>query len=283
MEDILHAIGFILSFGILFTFIIVLEAYYWHKKGKTDIYNYRETVTNLVMGAGYKITDGVLIAVVMTGLYNFVYELGFQYVPDDGVWSILFIFLVADFVFYWQHRGQHKIRWFWTAHAVHHSSTRMNFSTALRQSPLYNLNAAWLMWWIPIALVGFDKTWALIAIELNLAYQFFIHTEMVDRLGFLEKFLNTPSHHRVHHGNQSKQIDTNFAGTLIIWDKIFGTFVDESEAGLREYGLTTRQPKTLNPLRLWTDELFFLIKDLFRYKNLRILWKAPDWAEKNID
>jgi sterol desaturase/sphingolipid hydroxylase (fatty acid hydroxylase superfamily) len=220
-----------------------------------------------------------MIAIVITGLYEFVYGFGFKYVPDDGVWSVLFLFLFADFVFYWYHRAMHNVRWLWAGHVTHHSSTRMNFSTALRQNFLYNLNSGWLIWWLPIALIGFNKDWALIAIELNLAYQFFIHTETVKRLGWAEHIFNTPSHHRVHHGSNPEQIDTNFGGVLIIWDKLFGTFVDERQAGDIKYGLTTRQPTTLNPIRLCTDEFFCMLGDVFKHKDPRILWKGPNWVE----
>ncbi|PJF38707.1 MAG: sterol desaturase family protein, partial [Phototrophicales bacterium] len=91
---------------------------------------------------------------------------------------------------------------------------------------------------------------------------------------------NTPSHHRVHHGCQKDQIDTNFGGVLIIWDKLFGTFRDESEAGEIRYGVHVRQPNTLNPLRLNLDEFFIMLKDLWRYKDLTILYRAPDYVEK---
>ena len=141
----------------------------------------------------------------------------------------------------------HKIRWFWASHVTHHSATHMNFATALRQNFLIDLNFGWVLWWLPIALIGFSKEWTIIAIELNLAYQFFIHTETVRRLGPVEWVFNTPSHHRVHHGSNPAQIDTNFGGVLIIWDRLFGTFVDERDAGPVKYGLVSRQPITLNP------------------------------------
>lgn len=280
MQDLLHAIGFIITFGMVFLGIIVAEAFYWHRKGRTDIYDFRETLASITTGAMYKIADGILIAVVITGLYDWVYQFGFQYQPVHGLWSIVLMFFLVDFVFYWYHRAMHNVRWLWAGHVTHHSSTRMNFSTALRQNFLYDLNFGWLIWWLPIALIGFNKDWAIIAIELNLAYQFFIHTETVRRLGWAEKFLNTPSHHRVHHGSNPAQIDTNFGGVLIIWDKLFGTFVDERDAGEIKYGLTTRQPTTLNPIRLCTDEFFCMLGDVVRHKDIRVLWKGPNWVEK---
>jgi sterol desaturase/sphingolipid hydroxylase (fatty acid hydroxylase superfamily) len=174
----------------------------------------------------------------------------------------------------------HKIRWLWSIHVTHHSSKSLNFSTALRQNFLMDLNFGWAIWWLPLAIVGFDKNSALIAIELSLVYQFFLHTEMVSRLGRFEKIFNTPSHHRVHHGCKPEQIDTNFGGVLIIWDKLFGTFVDERSVGMVEYGLTERQPTTLNPIRLNLDEFFQMIRDVIQYKDVKILYKSPSYVNK---
>lgn len=289
MEDLLHAIGFILTFGLFFLGIILLEAVYWQKKGRKDAYHLKETLANIATGGLYKIIDGIAIALFIQFFYEYVRQFGFQYTAEPGLWSILFLFIASDFFFYVYHLTMHKVRWFWAIHVTHHSSKRMNFSTALRQNFLMDLNFGWVMWWIPLALIGFDKNWALIAIELSLAYQFFLHTEAVGRLGKLEWLFNTPSHHRVHHGCKPEQIDRNFGGVLIIWDRLFGTFAEEPSsykmAGSKrivdiEYGLTSRQPTTLNPLRLNLDEFFQMFKDVLRYRDMRILYKAPDYVEK---
>lgn len=284
MEDVIQAISFILTFGMFFLTIIMLEAWYWHKKGRTDVYDFRETITNIITGGAYKIVDGIAIALFIQFFYDFVKAYGFQYSANDGVFSIIFLFIASDFFYYFYHLAMHKIRWFWSIHVTHHSSKNMNFSTALRQNFLLDLNFGWVLWWIPLAIIGFDKTWALIAIELSLAYQFFLHTEMVGRLGFAEKLFNTPSHHRVHHGCKPEQIDRNFGGVLIVWDRLFGTFSDErdncSRVGGFEYGLTSRQPTTLNPLRLNLDEFFQMLKDAVQYRDIKVLFKDPNYVEK---
>tara|TARA_R110002072_G_scaffold4280_8_gene30257 strand:- start:30581 stop:31459 length:879 start_codon:yes stop_codon:yes gene_type:complete len=285
MQDVIQAIGFILTFGVFFLSIIVLEAWYWHKKGRTDVYSLKETLTNIVTGGAYKIVDGIAIALFIQFFYDFVREYGFQYKANDGLLSIIFLFFASEFFYYFYHLTMHKVRWFWSIHVTHHSSKNMNFSTALRQNFLMDLNFGWVMWWIPLAIIGFDKSWALLAIELSLAYQFFLHTEVIGRLGFAEKVLNTPSHHRVHHGCKPEQIDRNFGGVLIIWDRLFGTFSDErhscSKVGDIEYGLTSRQPTTLNPLRLNLDEFFQMFKDAFKYKDIKVLYKEPNYVEKH--
>jgi len=281
MNDVIHALGFIVTFGALFLVIIVAEAWYWRQKGRPEAYQLQETLANITTGGMYKVVDGIAIALFIQYFYEYIYQFGFQYVPDDGLWSVLFIFLAVDFFFYTFHVTMHKVRWMWAVHVTHHSSKSLNFSTALRQNFLMDLNFSWMLWWVPLALIGFDKNWTIIAIELNLAYQFFLHTEAVKRLGVFEYVFNTPSHHRVHHGCKPEQIDTNFGGTLIIWDRIFGTFVDEAKAGEIEYGLTNRQPVTLNPLRLNLDEFFQMLKDVVTYRDLKILYKSPSYVEQH--
>ena len=283
MEDLLHALGFIVLFGCIFILIICLEALYWHRKGRTDAYHLKETLTNITTGGMYKIIDGIAIALFIQVFYEFVRDYGFKYEMSHSVLGYLFLFIACDFFYYFYHLGLHKIRWLWSIHVTHHSSKSLNFSTALRQNFLMDLNFGWALWWLPLAIIGFDKDSALIAIELSLVYQFFLHTEVVDRLGAFEKVFNTPSHHRVHHGCKPEQIDTNFGGVLIIWDKLFGTFVDERSVGKLEYGLTERQPTTLNPIRLNLDEFIEMLKDVFRYRDLKILYKSPSYVNKYLD
>ncbi len=284
MTDVIHAMGFIFTFGVLFIGIIILEAWYWQRKGRPEAYNFKETLANISTGGLYKIVDGIAIALFIQFFYDYVKQYGFKYETNDGFLSVLFLFIAADFFFYIYHFLMHKVRWLWAIHVTHHSSKIMNFSTALRQNFLMDLNFGWVLWWIPLAIIGFDKNWTIIAIELSLAFQFFIHTEMVYKLAKpYEFFFNTPSHHRVHHGCKPDQIDTNFGGVLIIWDRLFGTFKDERDVGEIEYGLTSRQPTTLNPLRLNLDEFFQMLKDVVTYKDLKILYKSPSYVEEVYD
>ncbi len=280
MNDVIHAIGFILTFGLLFMAIIIGEYYYWRKKGQNDVYNVKESAANITTGVLYKVVDGLAVALFIQFFYEYVQGFGFQYQPQNMLLGIFLLFIACDFFFYWFHFTMHKVRWFWSVHATHHSSQRMNFSTALRQNFLLDLNFGWVLWWVPLALIGFDKNWAIIAIEANLAYQFFLHTELTQRIKGLDFFFNTPQHHRTHHGNQTQQIDTNFGGTLIIWDRIFGTFVSHEKAGEIKYGLTERQSITLNPLKINLDEFLAMLKDVWVHKDLRILIKSPNWVNE---
>jgi sterol desaturase/sphingolipid hydroxylase (fatty acid hydroxylase superfamily) len=156
----------------------------------------------------------------------------------------------------------------------------MNLSTALRQNFLNGINGGWVFLWIPLALLGFDRDWALIAIEMNLIYQFFQHSEMFDAPKWYGKVFNTPSHHRVHHGCGEHQIDRNFGGVLIIWDKLFGTFQAEETAGEIKYGVPRMPEKPYNPFYLQTYELVEMFKDVWHYKDLRILWHTPEWIHR---
>jgi hypothetical protein len=151
------------------------------------------------------------------------------------------------------------VRWLWASHVVHHSSRLMNFSTAFRQSLTYPLSGMWLFW-TPLVLLGFDVKLVLAVVAINLAFQFFVHTRWGKHWGALGWVLNTPSWHRVHHACNSVYIDKNFAGVLVVWDRIFGTFEPEHADIPCEYGITD-DFESVNPLtitfyewrRIWTD------------------------------
>ncbi|MBR9805052.1 sterol desaturase family protein [bacterium] len=271
MADVLHAIGFVIAFGALFLAFIGAEAMYVKLTRGKKVYHSKETLANIATGFCYKMVDGIAIAIFIQAFYYYIAQYGLQWFPEASLFSVLFLIIFVDFCFYANHVLMHKVRWFWASHVTHHSSEHMNFSTALRQNFTHAFNGAWILWWMPAALIGFDKNWVLLAIEGNLVYQFFLHTEQVRTLGWAEKVFNTPSHHRVHHGKQPKQIDTNFGGILIIWDKLFGTFRSEQEAGELCYGVTRMPEKPYNPIHLQTHEWQSLWHDVTIKKD----WLAP--------
>lgn len=277
MEDLLRALLFIFAFGAIFVGCMVIEAIYCTRIGRGNLYDFKETLANLVTGASYKIVDGLAIAFVITACYDLVTPYGLQWNPSLSVWSVLAIVVIADLAMYVNHVMQHKVRWFWTVHVTHHSSRNMNLSTALRQNFINGLNGNWVFLWIPLALIGFDKNWALIAIEANLVYQFFQHSEVFNAPRWWGKIFNTPSHHRVHHGSNPDQIDRNFGGVLIIWDKLFGTFQAEETAGEIKYGVPRMPTRPYNPIHLQVHEFGELVKDLVRERDPRILIMPPEW------
>jgi sterol desaturase/sphingolipid hydroxylase (fatty acid hydroxylase superfamily) len=149
-------------------------------------------------------------------------------------WSWILLFLANDLIFYWFHRISHEVRLFWAFHVAHHSSQQYNFSTAVRNNFL--IQTFRYVAWAPVALLGFDPLAIILMDSLAYFYQLFIHTQLIRRLGFLERFLNTPSHHRVHHGYNPDYIDKNYGAILILWDKLFGTFRRETEPS--RFGIT---------------------------------------------
>lgn len=172
-------------------------------------------------------------------------------------WTIAAGLIAADFAYYWEHRTSHEIRLLWTGHAVHHSSPIFNTAVAFRFGPLEPFVA--IMFHLPLIIMGFHPAIVILG-ELSVqAYQFWIHTDVIGRLGPMDRILNTPSNHRVHHGSDSKYLDRNHGGILMIWDRLFGTYQAEEETPT--YGLTT-QINTTNPLKVWTSEFPPLFTDL---------------------
>ncbi|WP_057936527.1 sterol desaturase family protein [Algoriphagus resistens] len=228
-------------------------------------YRLNDAITNINCGVISQVT-GVFIKVLSIGIYTLIYQyLAFFHIPNN-VWTFLLLFFLYDFCYYWAHRMSHEINLFWGGHVVHHSSEEYNLSVALRQSSTQTI---WtFFFYFPLALLGFDPVMLILASGINLLYQFWIHTEVIGRMGFLEKFMNTPSHHRVHHGRNPNYIDKNHGGIFIIFDKWFGTFRAEEEKPT--YGITT-PVKSWNPV--WVN--------LAHYANMKEELKMiPSWADR---
>jgi sterol desaturase/sphingolipid hydroxylase (fatty acid hydroxylase superfamily) len=248
-------------------FLLLLSVEAWlSAKEQRDLYEVRDTWTSLGLGIGNVLTGFVTKAFVFA-LFTLLYRYRLFDLDARAGWYWVAIFFADDLSYYWFHRTAHSVNWFWASHVVHHSSERYNLAAALRQTWTGNATGSFLFWaWMP--LLGFHPLWILFMQQVSLIYQFWIHTELVGRLPRpLEWVLNTPSHHRVHHGSDLKYLDRNHGGILIIWDRLFGTFQPERERPM--YGLT-RNIASFNPfvvaLRTWSD-----------------LWKrvqlAKDWRQ----
>ncbi len=186
-----------------------------------------------------------------------------------------------DFIYYWNHRFSHESRWLWAVHVAHHSSERYNLSTALRQPVAESITIA-----VPyslLALLGVRPGLIEQARGLNLIYQFWIHTEAIRSIGWLERVLNTPSHHRVHHGSNRRYLDRNHGSILIVWDRLFGTFEPETEKVV--YGLT-RNIDSYNPGRIATHEIVDIARDVSRAGSwpdrFSYLLRGPGWASTGV-
>jgi sterol desaturase/sphingolipid hydroxylase (fatty acid hydroxylase superfamily) len=225
-------------------------------------YERRDTLASLGMGTGYMVVSRLLQIAVFV-LYYWLYERRlFDIGSGVGAWVLLFF--AEDFVYYWWHRASHEVRFLWAAHVNHHSSEYFNLSTALRQSWTTPLTQPLFYWTLP--LLGFDPAMILTQVALSMLYQYGLHTELIKRLGPLEAVLNTPSHHRVHHGTNVEYLDRNHGGVLIIWDRLFGTF--EPERARVRYGLTTNI-RTFNLVRIAFHEWQALWKELRSPRSLR--------------
>ncbi|XP_064396839.1 alkylglycerol monooxygenase-like isoform X2 [Halichondria panicea] len=210
-------------------------------------------------------------------IYAWIYENFYFYpLPWDSAATWWIAMILIDFFYYWFHRMAHEINLFWAAHQVHHSSQDYTLSTALRQSVMQRFSS-W-MFYLPMAFF-MPPAMYVVHKQFNLLYQFWIHTEVVNKLGPLEWFLNTPSHHRVHHGTNPYCIDKNYAGVLIIWDRMFGTFAEEKEKVY--YGLM-HQPKTWNPIYAQFFVFAHIIRRVWSHKGitekLRFLFYSPSWT-----
>ena len=199
---------------------------------------------------------------------------------DISCTTALLAIVAADFAYYWEHRIAHRVRILWTQHAVHHSSRDYNIITAIRFGPL---ESVWsLLAHMPLLLIGFPPELIFFGIIVVLAYQTWLHTELVGKLGRLEWVLNTPSHHRVHHECDQKYLDKNYAGILIIWDRMFGSFQEEEETPT--YGLTTNF-NSKNPIKVWFSEFPELWRNLKSSKTIAEIFGylfTPPWLESKI-
>ncbi len=214
----------------------------------------------------YLLVEVVLFSAIYAG-YSVIAESFVTWSIPTTTLTMLLIVVIADFVYYWEHRVAHELRLFWTQHAVHHSSRFMNISVAARFGPFEGLLSA--LFHFPLVFLGFSPALVFFGILFVQAYQTWIHTELIGKLGILDRVLNTPSNHRVHHGCDEKYIDKNYGGVLIIWDRIFGTYRKEDETP--RYGLA-RDFDSVNPLTVWVSELPRLFNELRAAASASELW-----------
>ena len=233
---------------------------------RRELYEVKDTAASLTMGIGNVLVGIATKAVAfaaLTAVHRFaIFNIGYQW------WAWLLAFAGDDFTYYWFHRTSHECRLFWASHVIHHSSQRYNLGTALRQT--WTGGFMTFIFWLWLPFVGFPPVMVLTMQAISLLYQFWIHTELIRSMGPAESILNTPSHHRVHHASNPRYIDRNHAGTLIIWDRLFGTFEPEDSHDRPIYGLT-KNINSYNPLRIAFHEWQDMWTDLRQ---------APTWHER---
>jgi len=241
------------------------------------LYESRDTRASLSMGLGSAVVGlafKVMFLWVLTQLYEYrLWTLG------TGPLAWLAVLFAEDCCYYWSHRMNHEVRMLWAGHVNHHSSERYHLATALRQS----WTQPFMMWvfWVPLPLLGFHPAMILAQQAISLIYQFFIHTTLVKKLGPLEWIMNTPSHHRVHHAVNVRYLDRNHAGIFIIWDRLFGTFVEERDDEPCVYGIT-KNIRTFNPWRIAFHEWAAMLGDVGRasglWNKVRYVFSPPGWS-----
>jgi len=247
------------------------------KRGRASQFRLREVLANISLGASYQACEVLVWFLFVSAIFAWVYQFRLFDIPVNG-WTVIPIFVLVEFCYYWFHRSSHRIRWFWSAHVPHHSGEVMNFTTAMRQSVMNAFVGIWVFY-LPPVILGVPPAVVLFMLGVDLAYQYFVHTESIGRLpGWYEYLFDTPSNHRVHHGRNPQYIDRNYGGVLIIFDRWFGTY--EPEVAKVEYGIV-RQVKSHNFLVLNVHEFVDMLRDVAApgplWDRLKHLWKPPEW------
>ncbi len=265
---------------LLLLFLIPLEAALASGGRIRAEYGLQDTLANIVVSVGSIFFWGTLGWMYFGGvLYAYHHRL-FQ-IPFAW-WSFALAFVLEDCRYYWWHRISHRSRWFWASHVVHHSSQHFNLSTNLRQSWTSQFSGLTLLG-MPLAFIGFNPALVALAFSLNLSYQFWIHTETVDRMpDWFEWLFNTPSHHRVHHASNPRYLDANYAGVFMIWDRLFGSFVAERRDELPRYGIV-KNLGSFNPVRIALHEYYAIARDVLRRdltwaQRLAYFFAPPGWS-----
>jgi len=262
----------------LFILTILIEAFVAKRKGR-HWYRFNDAITNLNIGIGNQ-AIGIFAMVLILTVYDYFFT-HFRLIdwPSTG-WAVAGCLLIFDFIFYWAHRWGHTVNFFWGAHVVHHSSEEFNLSVALRQPWFHNLIAFVLF--LPLPVLGFHPLIFAGVGAFHTLYQYWIHTKGIGKLGPVGWIFNTPSHHRVHHGVNRHYIDKNYAGFLIIWDRLFDTFEAEKDEVL--YGIT-KPLKSWNPA--WANlhyyvELAQQARHLPTWKDRALLlFQKPGWRPRS--
>src|SRR5215469_2223269 len=242
-------------------------------------YRARDTLASLAMSGGNVVMNLLMAGVVYAGL-ALAWRVRLFSISPSSAWAWVAIIFLDDFIYYWFHRVSHECRLWWAAHVNHHSSQEYNLSTAVRQSWSSLFVGTWMPW-IPLALLGFPPAMILAQQGFNLFYQFWIHTEAVHRMPRLFEYLfNTPSNHRVHHAVNPRYLDRNYAGVLMIWDRLFGTFAAERDDDRPRFGIV-KNIATFNPLWIAFHEWLAMARDLIQAHSLRealaLVFGPPGW------
>ena len=268
-----------------FLLLVLFEKWYGWRKGKDTVRN-MDMISSLSSGVTNVTKDVLGLAIALISYEWLVNKVAITHI-NTGWLTYLIVFIVLDFAGYSVHALDHRVNFFWNSHIIHHSSEEFNLACALRQSVSVFVRL-FVILLIPAALLGIDAKVIAVVAPLHLFAQFWYHTQHIGKMGFLEKIIVTPSHHRVHHALNKEYIDKNYGQIFIFWDKIFGTFQEELPDVKPVYGIT-RPVRTWNPIKINFIHLWLMIKDAWNTKNIKDKfriwfmptgWRPEDVAEK---
>ena len=266
----------------LFIILIIIEVIISKKRG-IEINNHADMISSLSSGITNIIKDAFKIGVVIIS-YGWLADKIAIYKLESLWFAVLIAFIVQDFMGYWMHRLSHRVNVFWNRHIIHHSSEEFNLSCALRQSISETFKFSAILMF-PAAILGIPPNIFIVLAPIHLFMQFWYHTRLIDKMGFLENIIVTPSHHRVHHAINPEYIDKNYSQILIIWDKIFNTFQEELPNVKPVYG-TLRPVSTWNPVIINFKHIWQIIKDAWYAKRLidkfKIWFMPTGWRPEDV-
>ena len=250
----------------LFALAVLIEGFFLARRDGT--YPWKNASVSVVMTIGHIIAQAATHGIVFGVFAAFVYEYRLTTIPVslDNWPSLVLLFVLVDLGFYVEHRCSHRINFLWASHSVHHSSEKMLATTAFRLAWTPILSGLFLFY-LPIVWLGYDPVWVYGMVSADLAYQFFVHTELVPHVRWVEWFINTPSAHRVHHASNPEYIDKNYSGTLMLWDHLFGTYQPERPDVAIRYGLVHNRSKPNNPLYIAYEGLWDVLKSAVHASN----------------
>jgi alkylglycerol monooxygenase len=264
-------------------FLLVLFEKWWGWKKGFDTVRTSDMISSLSSGITNATKDVLGLSFAIISYDWLVNKLAITQVPS-GWLTYLVAFMALDFAGYWEHRISHKYNLFWNNHIIHHSSEEFNLACALRQS-ISSIIKLFTIFLLPAALLGVPQLVVAVVAPIHLFAQFWYHTRQIDKMGFLEKIIVTPSHHRVHHAINSIYLDRNYSQIFIIWDKLFGTFQEERTDVPPVYGIT-RPVQTWNPIKINFMHLWLLVKDAWRaqsiWDKLRIWFMPLGWRPADV-
>ena len=272
-------------FFVVFPILViagVIEGLMYHRL-QQRAYNWKASAASLGVALGHRLS-GLLFGGVLLAQFHWLQAHRLTTIPMDQWWGLALLFLTSEFVYYWEHRWSHEIRWLWASHAVHHSAEQLSLSAAYRLGWTGIISGLFVPF-VPLILLGFPFTAVMIMLAINLLYQFWLHTELLPRLGWFDGVFNSPSNHRVHHAKNLQYLDKNYGGILMIFDRLFGTYEPEHANVIINYGLVGHTPSH-NPFVIALGEWYAILGDLWRAKNwpdrYRYAFGRPGWRPNTL-